>query len=89
MTYDEVADKDLHDLCRNACLASEKPLKEIDQDMTHGRTDERTVQGHLGNSRSEVIAIFVSVLSDPRSQQLLQTRQCARCEHLRSKGVRL
>lgn len=61
-TYDQIADKDLEDLCAQACAAFEDLLQQVYQQRTEGRADEGTVCGHLGHARREIVAILVAIL---------------------------
>lgn len=57
--------------------------------MAEGRADEHSVEGHLGNARAEVVAVLADIVRNPRGQQLLQTGEDTRCEHLRAQRVLL
>ena len=57
-------------------------LKDLDQEMAERGANESTVDGHLGDARGEVVAMYVAVLGDPGGEDLLQSRQSARGEHL-------
>lgn len=57
--------------------------------MTQRRTDESTVDSHLGYSASKVVAIPVLIMGNPGGEELLQTRQSTGCEHLGSQRVGL
>ena len=57
--------------------------------MSKGSADKGTVEGHLGHTRGEVVAILVAVLCDPGSEDLLGTRERARGDHLGAERVRL
>lgn len=57
--------------------------------MAEGSADEGTVDGHLGYSRADVVAVLAAIVGDPRGQDLLQTRQGTRGEHLGPQRVAL
>lgn len=55
--------------------------------MAERRTDEGAVDGHFGHPAGEVVAVLAAVFSDPRGEELLETRERARCDHLGADGV--
>lgn len=55
--------------------------------MAERSADKGTVCGHLRNSGCKVVSILVSVLGNPRGEELLKCRKRSRCEHLRSQWV--
>lgn len=57
--------------------------------MTQRRADKGAVCGHLGHSRGEVVAMLVTVLGEPRSEEFLETGESARRKHLRAQRVLL
>jgi hypothetical protein len=88
-TYQEIANKDLHNLRLQALAALEDLLEEANEDVAEGRADDGAIEGHLGNTRGEVMAALAPVVRDPRREKLLQTRQSAGGEHLGSQWVAL
>ena len=89
MTYNQVADDNLHNLGLQAGAAVEELLQEPNEDVAHGCANQGTKSSHLGNSRSKVMAMLVTVLGQPRSQQLLETSQSTSREHLGAQRVGL
>ena len=57
--------------------------------MTERRADEGSVRGHLGHSSSEVVAVLVAVLCNPRGEQFLESGERSRGDHLGTEGVGL
>ena len=87
--HNQVADKNLQDLGLDTRASLEELLKHADEDMAKRRADEGAVDGHLGHTRGEVVAALAPVMGDPRRQELLQTRQSSRGEHLGAQRVAL
>jgi hypothetical protein len=87
--YDQVAGEDLQDLGLETGSASKGFLQNVDEDVTERSADKGAVEGHLGDTRGEVVAILVAVLCDPRSEHFLGTRERARRDHLGAKRVGL
>lgn len=88
-TYNQVADQDLEDLSLETCAASEELLQDVDEDVAERRGDEHAVQGHLGNARAEVVAVLANIVGKVGGEQLLQTREHTRGEHLGAQRVLL
>jgi hypothetical protein len=88
-THNEIADENLHDLGLETLAAAEHLLQDANEDVAERRADEGTVDGHLGDTRGEVVAVLAPVVGDPRGEELLQTRQRARGEHLGAQRVLL
>lgn len=89
MAYDQIADENLHDLSFEALAPAEDLLEYADKNMAKRGTDEGAVEGHLGNARGEVVTALAPVMSDPRGEELLQTREGARGQHLGAQRVLL
>jgi hypothetical protein len=87
--YNQVAGEDLQDLSLCTGSASKGFLQDVDKEMAERGADKGTVDGHLGHTRGEVVAILVAVLCDPGSEDFLGTRQRARGDHLGTKRVGL
>jgi len=51
--------------------------------------DERAINGHLWDARSEVVAVLVLVMGNPGCEEFLQTSECARRQHLGAHRVGL
>jgi len=81
-SYKEVGNNDLKELRLQTCPASESLLQEGDHNMAQRRANERAIDGHLGHTAGEVVTRLVAVFGDPRGQELLQSGERARCEHL-------
>ena len=79
--YNQVTGEDLQDLGLRAGSASKGALQNVDEDVSKGSANKGTVEGHLGHTRGEVVAILVPVLCDPGSEDLLGTRERARGDH--------
>ena len=86
-TYDQVGNDNLHDLCTQACPTCEHFLENRDHQVSQWGADEGAVEGHLGHTASEVMAMLVAVFRDPRREELLQSSECAGGEHLGAKRV--
>jgi hypothetical protein len=87
--YDKVAEEDLEDLGLQALASLEHALQDTDEEVAEGRGNDCAVEGHLGNARGEVGARLAPVVGNPRGEELLQTRQSARGEHLGAQRVAL
>jgi len=70
--YHQVADEDLEDLGLEARSAAEHLLQEGDEDMANGSANKRAIDGHLGDSRGEIMALLAPVVGNPRCKKLLQ-----------------
>ena len=70
-TYHQVANNDLEDLGPQTGPACKQLLENADQDMAQRGADESTVRSHLRDSRSEVVAMLVPVLCNPRCKEFL------------------
>jgi hypothetical protein len=88
-TYNQVADEDLQDLGLHAGAALEQLLQHADEDVAQRSGHQSTVDGHLRYTRGEVVAALTPVMGDPRREELLETRQRARGEHLGAQRVAL
>jgi hypothetical protein len=88
-TYNQVAEEYLQDLGLQALAPLEDLLESANQDVSKGRADQGTVDSHLGDTRSEVVARLAPVVGDPRCKELLQTRQSTRGQHLGAQWVAL
>lgn len=65
-TYDQIANKNLHDLRRQTRPPGKHPLQYTDQEMAQRRADESAVHCHLGHSRVDVMAGWTNIFCDPR-----------------------
>lgn len=63
--YDQVADNDLEDLSSDASSARKEPLKNADQQVAKGSTNECSVDGHFGYPGGKVMAVPISIVRDP------------------------
>lgn len=88
-TYNQIADQDLQNLSLQAGPASENLLQNANEKMAEGRGNEHAVQEHLRHTGAEVMAMFADIVGDPRSDELLSTRENTGSEHLRAQRVRL
>lgn len=88
-TYDQVADEDLKDLSLEAGATTEDLLQDANEDVAQRRADERAVEGHLGHSRREVVAMLAPVVGNPRGEEFLETREGTGRQHLGAQGVAL
>jgi hypothetical protein len=61
-TYHQVADNNLYNLGPETNATLEKLLKEPDEKVTQRSADQSAICGHLGDARSEVVAMLVAVL---------------------------
>lgn len=57
--------------------------------MAQRRANKSSVHGHLGHARSEVVAVFVLVMRDPRCKEFLAARKGTRSKHLGAQWVGL
>jgi hypothetical protein len=89
VTYNQVADKNLHDLGLQTRPAGEQLLEDADQDVSERRANKGAVEGHLGHARGEVVPVLALVVRNPRREDLLQPRECARGQHLGAQRVGL
>lgn len=71
MTYNEVAGENLQNLGAQASAVGEDLLQEPDEEMADGRAEEGTIDSHFGNPGSEVVAMLVAVLGQPRGDEFL------------------
>lgn len=88
-TYDQIANEDLENLGLETCAAGEDLLQDANKEVAEGGADEHSVQRHLRDARAEVVAVLADIVSDPRSQQFLQTGEHTGGEHLRAQRVLL
>lgn len=70
-TYNQVANENLKDLSLQTCASGEYLLKNADENVAEGRTDEHAVEGHLRNARAEVVAMLADIVGDPGGQEFL------------------
>jgi hypothetical protein len=89
MTYNKIAEENLQDLRLQALASLEDLLQGANQDVTQGRADQSTVYSHLGHARGEVVTRLAPVMRNPRCEELLQTRESSRGEHLGAQWVAL
>lgn len=87
MTYDEVADENLHDLRLQAGAVAESLLQQEDKEVAHGSANKSAVRRHLGDPGREVVAVLVPVLGEPRGEHFLEASEGASREHLGAHGV--
>lgn len=87
--YNEVANEDLHDLGLEAFPSTEDLLQNADEEVAERGANEGAVEGHLGDSRREVVAVLAPIMRDPRSEELLQAGQGAGREHFGAQRVLL
>jgi hypothetical protein len=85
--YQQVADKNLKDLGLQACSTGEDLLENADENMPKWSGDKCTIYCHLRYSGCEIMSVLVSILCDPRSEQLLEGSKTSRCEHLRPQWI--
>lgn len=83
----QIADENLENLSLQAGAAGEDLLKDADEDVTQGRGDKHAVQGHLRDARAEIVTVLADIMSEPRGEQFLQTREHTRGEHLGAQRV--
>lgn len=88
-THHQVGHNDLQDLGLQACPACKELLQDGDHDMSQRRADKGTVDCHLGHAAREVVAMLITVLRNPRGQELLERAERAGCDHLRAQRVLL
>jgi len=55
--------------------------------VTQGRGDKHAVQGHLRDARAEIVTVLADIMSEPRGEQFLHTREHTRGEHLGAQRV--
>lgn len=65
ITYNEIADNNLHNLGLEAGSATEDLLQKPDEKVTKWCTDKGAVRCHLGNTRGEVVAMLIAILGEP------------------------
>lgn len=87
MTYDKVANENLHDLGLQARAVAESLLQQEDQEVAHGSANKSAIRRHLGDPGCEVVAMLVPVFGEPRSEHFLEASEGASREHLGSHGV--
>lgn len=56
--------------------------------MAQRSADQSSIGGHLGDARSEVVAMLVAVLGQPRGEKLLSSGEGTGREHLGAQRVR-
>lgn len=88
-TYHKVAEDDLQDLGLERSAAVEDLLHEPDENVAHGGADQGAIGSHLGDTASEVVAVLVAVLGEPRGHELLKTSEGTSSQHLGAEGVGL
>lgn len=88
-THNQIADENLQNLGLQALAPLEDLLEKTNQDVAEGCADQCTVDGHLGDARGEVMARLAPVVRDPRREELLETGEGARSEHLGAQRVAL
>lgn len=64
--YNQVADEDLQNLSLETLASSEDFLQQTDENVAERGADEGAVQGHLGHTRGEVVAVLAAIMGDPR-----------------------
>lgn len=89
MTYHQVANENLKDLRLQTCPASKELLQDADEHVAHWGTDEGAVYRHLRYATCEVVPVFILIMCQPRSEELLQCCQSARSQHLGAQRVLL
>jgi hypothetical protein len=89
VTYNQVADENLHDLCLQTRSACEYLLQDANQNVTERCADECAVDGHLGHARREVMPVLVLVVRNPRREDLLEAGEGTRRQHLGAERIRL
>jgi len=57
--------------------------------MSERCADQGAIGHHLGHATAEVVAMFGTIMGEPRGYDFLQTGQGARSEHFRSEWVGL
>ena len=62
ITYDQVADQNLHNLGFQACPSLEDFLQQPDEDVTYRRANQGTIGSHFRNARGEVVAMLIAIL---------------------------
>lgn len=70
-TYDQIANENLQDLCRQTRPPREHSLQYTDQEVAQWRADESAVHCHLGHSRVDIMAGWTDIFCDPRCQDFL------------------
>lgn len=88
-TYNQVADKNLENLGPQAGAPAEGLLEKPNQEVAQGSADEGAIRRHLGHSRSEIVAVLVAILGEPRGKELLGTSESTSREHLGPQRVLL
>ena len=68
MTYDQVGEDDLQNLCGGAGLAFEDTLQDPDEHVAHGSRDKGAKGGHLRDARGKVVAVTVAVIGKVRGE---------------------
>lgn len=87
--YNQIANQDLQNLGLQTRPAREDLLQNSNENVAHGRTDEHSVERHLRHAGAEVMAMLADIMSKPRGDEFLQSREDTGREHLCAKGVRL
>ena len=87
VTYDQVRDNDLHDLCLQARPSRKHLLKDGDHQVSQWSADEGAVYRHLRHAAGEVVTMLVAVFGNPRGEELLKSCQRAGREHLGAERV--
>jgi hypothetical protein len=88
-TYNQVADKNLEDLCFQACAVLKHSLENADEDVAERSGDKGTVRGHLRDSGREITSMSVPIFGDPRGKKFLRGRERSRRKHLRPQRITL
>lgn len=86
-TYNQITDENLQNLGLQAGAALEDLLESPDKEVADGGADQGTVGGHLGDAGSEVVAVLVAVLREPRGDELLSTGEGTGSQHLGAQRV--
>lgn len=64
-THNQIADQNLQDLGFQAGAAGKHLLQDGDQDVSQGGANESAVEGHLGHTSAEVVAVFGAIVGNP------------------------
>ena len=81
-TYNQIANKNLHNLRRQTRPFRKQALQDMDQEMPQRRRDERAVSCHLGHAGVEVVAVFAAIAGDEGGKDFLETGERAGGQHL-------
>lgn len=85
--YNQVANQDLQNLGLQTRPAGKNPLQDSNENVAHGRTDEHSVERHLRHAGAEVMAMLADIMSEPRGDEFLKSRENTGRQHLCAKGV--